>query len=107
MNWRVFMQPRQHIIVQSALAVLWVTLLSAAAPAPKIVLFLGDSLTAGYGIDPLQAFPALIQAKIDAKRWNIKVINAGQSGDTSAGGLARLDWLLQNHRNILALELGA
>ena len=101
------MQPRQLIIVQSALAVLWVTLLSAATPAPKIVLFLGDSLTAGYGIDPSQAFPALIQAKIDAKRWNIKVINAGQSGDTSAGGLARLDWLLKNHVNILVLELGA
>ena len=94
-------------VAQFALAVLWVTLLSAAAPAPKIVLFLGDSLTAGYGIDPSQAFPALIQSKIDVKRWNIKVINAGQSGDTSAGGLARLDWLLKNRVDILVLELGA
>ena len=101
------MQPRQLIVVPCALAVLWVTLLSAAAPEPKIVLFLGDSLTAGYGINASQAFPALIQAKIDAKRWNIKVINAGQSGDTSAGGLNRLDWLLKNRVDILVLELGA
>src|SRR3989304_9311078 len=79
----------------------------AAAPPAKVLLFLGDSLTAGYGIDPSHAFPALIQAKIDAKRWNIKVINAGQSGDTSAGGLSRLDWLLKNRVDILVLELGA
>ena len=83
------------------------TLLSAATPAPKIVLFLGDSLTAGYGLEPARAFPALIQAKINAKRWNIKVINAGQSGDTSAGGLSRLDWLLKNRVDLLVLELGA
>src|SRR3990172_13004219 len=101
MNCRVFMQPRQLIIVQSALAVLWVTLLSAAAPAPKIVLFLGDSLTAGYGLEPSQAYPALIQAKIDAKRWNFKAINAGQSGDTTAGGLNRLNWLLKNRVDVL------
>jgi acyl-CoA thioesterase I len=94
-------------VVACALALFWGTLLSAAAAAPKIVLFLGDSLTAGYGIDPSHAFPAQIQAKIDAKRWNIKVINAGQSGDTSAGGLNRLDWLLKNHVDILVLELGA
>ncbi len=87
-------------------ALSWV-LFIAAAPSAKVLLFLGDSLTAGYGIDASQAFPALIQAKIDAKRWNIKVINAGQSGDTSAGGLARLDWLLKNRVDILVLELGA
>ena len=87
-------------------ALSWV-LFTAAAPSAKVLLFLGDSLTAGYGIDASQAFPALIQAKIDAKRWNIKVINAGQSGDTSAGGLARLDWLLKNRVDILVLELGA
>jgi acyl-CoA thioesterase-1 len=70
-------------------------------------LFLGDSLTAGYGIEPAKAFPALIQSKIDVKRWNIKSINAGQSGDTSAGGLSRLDWLLKNRVDVLVLELGA
>src|SRR5258706_59750 len=78
-----------------------------AAPAPaKIILFLGDSITAGYGLEESQAYPALIQAKIDAKRWNFKVVNAGQSGDTSAGGLARLNWLLKNRIDVLILELG-
>jgi acyl-CoA thioesterase-1 len=101
------MQSRQLIIASCALAVFFGTLLVAAAPAPKIVLFLGDSLTAGYGIEPAQAFPALIQANIDARRWHFKVINAGQSGDTSAGGLSRLDWLLKNRVDVLVLELGA
>lgn len=78
-----------------------------AAPAPRIILFLGDSITAGYGLDPDQAFPALIQEKIDAKSWNFKVVNAGQSGDTSAGGLNRLAWLLKNRVDVLILELGA
>jgi acyl-CoA thioesterase I len=78
-----------------------------AAPAPRVILFLGDSITAGYGLDLDQAFPALIQEKIDAKSWNFKVVNAGQSGDTSAGGLNRLDWLLKNRVDILILELGA
>jgi len=77
-----------------------------AAPAPRVILFLGDSITAGYGLDLDQAFPALIQEKIDAKSWNFKVVNAGQSGDTSAGGLNRLDWLLKNRVDILILELG-
>ena len=78
-----------------------------AAPAPLVILFLGDSITAGYGLDPEQAFPALIQEKITAKSWNFKVVNAGQSGDTSAGGLNRLAWLLKNRVDILILELGA
>ena len=78
-----------------------------AAPTPGIILFLGDSITAGYGLDLEQAFPALIQEKIDAKRWNFKVVNAGQSGDTSAGGLSRLEWLLKNKVDVLVLELGA
>lgn len=81
--------------------------LSMAAPTPGIILFLGDSITAGYGLDLEQAFPALIQEKIDAKRWNFKVVNAGQSGDTSAGGLNRLEWLLKNRVDVLVLELGA
>jgi len=80
--------------------------LSATAPVPRIVLFLGDSITAGYGLDISQAFPAQIQKKIDLKGWNFKVVNAGQSGDTSAGGLARLDWLLKNRVDVLILELG-
>jgi acyl-CoA thioesterase-1 len=81
--------------------------LAAAAPAPKVVLVLGDSVAAGYGIDPSEAFPARIQEKIAAKGWNFKVVNAGQSGDTSAGGLGRMDWLLKNRVDVLVLELGA
>ncbi len=74
---------------------------------PKTVLFLGDSITAGYGVDPAQSYPAIIQDKIDAEGWSFKVINAGVSGDTSAGGLSRLDWLLRNRIDIIVLELGA
>ncbi len=73
---------------------------------PKMVLFLGDSLAAGYGLQASQAFPSLIQQKIDALNWNFKVINAGLSGDTSAGGLRRIDWLLRGHVDVLVLELG-
>jgi len=78
----------------------------AAAPNSRIVLFLGDSITAGYGLDSPQAYPDLIQKKIDAKGWNFKVVNAGQSGDTSAGGLSRLNWVLKNRIDVLVLELG-
>jgi acyl-CoA thioesterase-1 len=81
-------------------------MLTAAAPEPRTILFLGDSITAGFGLDPSEAYPALIQQKIDAKHWQFKVINAGQSGDTTAGGLSRLDWLLKNRIDVLVLELG-
>ena len=81
--------------------------LTAAAPRPKLVLFLGDSVTAGYGLEPSQAYPALVQEKIEAKRWQFRTVNAGQSGDTSAGGLNRLDWLLRSRVDVLVLELGA
>jgi acyl-CoA thioesterase I len=80
---------------------------SRAAPEQRLILFLGDSITAGYGLDPAQAFPALIQEKINARHWNFRVVNAGQSGDTSAGGLGRMDWLLKNRIDVLVLELGA
>ena len=79
---------------------------SAAASEPKAILFLGNSLTAGYGLDATQAFPALIQGRIDSLGWNVKVINAGQNGDTSAGGLRRIDWLLRREFHVLVLELG-
>ncbi len=72
----------------------------------KTILFLGNSLSAGYGLDPELAFPALIQQKIDSLKWNFRVINAGLSGETSAGGLRRVDWLLKNRVDIFVLELG-
>lgn len=77
-----------------------------AAPATRNILVLGDSISAGWGLEPSQAYPALIQDKIEAKGWPFRVINAGQSGDTSAGGLNRLDWLLRGPIDVLVLELG-
>ena len=88
------------------IAPLAITCLTGAAVPAKNILFLGDSITAGYGLESTQAYPALIQAKIDAKGWNFKVINAGQSGDTTAGGLNRLNWLLKSRIDVLFLELG-
>jgi acyl-CoA thioesterase-1 len=79
---------------------------SATSEREKTVLVLGDSLAAGYGLDPSEAFPALLQAKADARGWKYKIINAGLSGDTSAGGLRRIDWLLKQRIDVLLLELG-
>src|SRR5574338_1590042 len=84
------------------------TALLLASPAfGKTVLFLGDSQTAGRGLEESEAFPALIENKIEAEKLPYQVINAGVSGDTSAGGLRRIDWLLQRPIDVLVLELGA
>jgi len=80
---------------------------SLAAEASKRVLFFGDSLTAGYGIDPDLAYPALIQEKIDAANYNAQVVVGAVSGDTSAGGLRRIDWMLRKPVDIFVLALGA
>ncbi len=71
------------------------------------MLFLGTSLTAGMGLSSDQAYPALIQAKIDSAGLAFRAVNAGVSGETSAGGLRRIDWLLQQPLAVLVLELGA
>jgi acyl-CoA thioesterase-1 len=79
-----------------------------AAATSKIVLFFGDSLTAGYGLDdPSEAFPGVIKDKIDSLKLPYKVVNAGLSGETTAGGNARLDWLLKQKVDVFILELGA
>ena len=80
---------------------------SAAREEAGIVLFLGTSLTAGYGVGEAAAFPALIRAKLDSTGLPYRVVNAGISGETSAGGLRRLDWSLQEPVAVLVLELGA
>jgi acyl-CoA thioesterase I len=77
-----------------------------AASSPRIV-FLGDSLTAGYGLEKSQAVPALIQARLTREGYHFEVVNAGVSGDTSAGGLSRLDWSLEGDVRVLVLALGA
>ncbi|WP_440999387.1 arylesterase [Fodinibius sp. SL11] len=73
---------------------------------PKRVLFFGDSITAGYGIGEAKAFPALIQQKIDSLSWNFKAVNGGSSGETSAGGVSRIDWMLRQPISVFVLELG-
>lgn len=74
----------------------------------KIVLFFGDSLTAGYGLDePSKAFPGVVQNKIDEAKLHFKVVNAGVSGETSAGGKARITWILRQKVDVFVLELGA
>ena len=77
-------------------------------PAESTVLFVGTSLTAGLGLDPQAAFPALIQQKIDSAGLAWTVINAGVSGETSAGALRRIDWLLQQEApEVVIVETGA
>ncbi|HEX6092446.1 MAG TPA: GDSL-type esterase/lipase family protein, partial [Dongiaceae bacterium] len=71
------------------------------------ILALGDSLTAGYGLSDSESFPARLQAELQAKGINAQVINGGVSGDTSAGGRARLDWALTDDPDIVIVELGA
>ncbi len=77
-----------------------------AKAAKKTILFLGNSLSAGFGLDPAQAFPALIQVKIDSMGWDYEVINGGLSGETTAAGARRIDWLLRRKIDILVIELG-
>lgn len=71
------------------------------------VAFLGTSLTIGLGVEPEQAYPSLIQQKIDSAGYDFRVINAGISGETSTGGLNRLDWLMRADVDVLVIELGA
>jgi acyl-CoA thioesterase-1 len=80
-----------------------------ASPAPDrpLVVFLGTSLTAGLGLAPAQAYPALIQARLDAAGLAYRVVNAGVSGETSAGALRRIDWLLKQPIAVLVVETGA
>jgi acyl-CoA thioesterase-1 len=77
------------------------------AAAPLRILGLGDSLMQGYGLPPGGDFPARLQAKLAADGINVQIVNAGVSGDTSAGGLARLDWSLADHPDAAIVELGS
>ncbi|HMB61959.1 MAG TPA: arylesterase [Eudoraea sp.] len=75
--------------------------------ATKVILFFGNSLTAGYGLDPEEAFPAVIQAQLDSLELQYTVVNAGLSGETTASGRNRLSWVLNQKADIFVLELGA
>lgn len=78
---------------------------TTVAQRPRIV-FLGDSLSAGYGVAKEQSIPSLIQRHLDAEGYNYEVVNHGVSGDTSAGGVSRLEWSLTGDVRILVVELG-
>ncbi len=79
---------------------------SSTSEAPIRVLVLGNSIAAGSGVAPEEAFPARLQQRVDSLGWNVEVINGGVSGETTAGGLRRLDWLLRRPTDVLIVELG-
>lgn len=86
----------------------------AAAPSPpaavspqSVIVCMGDSLTAGYGVDEAQAYPALLETRLRETGFRYQVINAGVSGETSSGALSRLDWMLTLEPDIVILETGA
>jgi acyl-CoA thioesterase-1 len=84
------------------------TAMTTSSSDKKTILFFGDSLTAGYGLDdPSDAFPGVIQRKIDSLKLPYIVVNAGVSGETTAGGLGRIDWILKQKVDVFVLELGA
>src|SRR5262249_58229161 len=78
-----------------------------ARAAPRVIVALGDSLTAGLGVGVDEAYPALLEARLRRDGFDYSVVNAGVSGDTSAGGLRRLDWTLRLSPAIVIVALGA
>ena len=110
MSYRKLFRPLPWSMCWILIAALSVTQNSPAseqnAGEPRVITVLGDSLTAGYGVDRAEAYPALLQKQITAAGWNFTVVNAGQNGDTTAAGLQRLDWLLQRRIHVLILALG-
>lgn len=77
-----------------------------STPAKQRVIILGDSITAGYGVDASEAYPSLLQQKIDQAQLPYIVVNAGVSGDTTSGGLRRVDWVLRQPVDVFVLALG-
>lgn len=95
------------MVVKNILIISIITLFFQPSGDPKVILFFGDSLTAGYGLAPNQAFPALIEQHCQSAGTPCQTINAGLSGETSAGGLTRIDWVLRQPIDVFVLELGA
>ncbi|MFQ5950127.1 MAG: arylesterase [Nitrospiria bacterium] len=80
---------------------------AAAIERERVIVAFGDSLTAGFGVAADEAYPALLEKKLRGAGYRYRVINAGVSGDTTAGGLRRVDWILRNRPDLIILELGA
>lgn len=98
----------RRVAVLAALASIYAFALPAATAAQSLrIVALGDSLTAGYGLGDRDSFPVKLEAALKAKGHDVEVINAGVSGDTSTGGLARLDWSVPDKTDAVILELGA
>jgi acyl-CoA thioesterase-1 len=102
-------KPIRRIVAGVALALAFLLQFSPVvtrAAEPVTIAVLGDSIAAGYGLPAAQAFPACLEVALKAKGRDVKVINAGVSGDTTAGGLARLDWTLSDKPDLVIVELG-
>jgi acyl-CoA thioesterase I len=80
---------------------------AAADTSRPVALIVGTSLTAGLGLDPDQAYPEILQRKADSAGFSVRIVNAGLSGETSAGALRRIDWLLQQRADLVMIETGA
>ncbi len=80
--------------------------LDPEVPVRQKIVVLGDSITAGFGVFQLEAYPALLQTKVDAEGYNYEIVNAGESGDTSATALRRVDWLLDPNVRVLIVAVG-
>ncbi len=95
------------MLVGSKALIIVILLVFNTFQTPKVILFFGDSLTAGYGLSTEEAFPALLEKELNKTDKKVKVVNAGLSGETSAGGFSRIDWILRQPIDIFVLELGA
>ncbi len=100
-------RPQATAIGAMALAAFLALSLPAAADRPVKIVAFGDSLTAGYGLSATEAFPARLQQALAAKGHAVEIVNAGVSGDTASGGLARLDWSVPDGTDAVIVELGA
>jgi acyl-CoA thioesterase I len=95
-------------VLRAAMAVLLLGVLIVPAGADeRVIVALGDSLTAGFGVAPEQAWPALVEVRLRRDGYPYRVVNAGVSGDTTAGGLRRVDWVLRNRPEVAVVALGA
>jgi acyl-CoA thioesterase-1 len=104
---RLIAMVARRLLILGAMIAPLVTLASAASPRPTMIVAFGDSLTAGYGVKASESFPSQLQMALGAKGRKVTIVNAGVSGDTTSGGLERLDWALDPKPDAVILELGA
>ncbi|MEQ8424491.1 MAG: GDSL-type esterase/lipase family protein, partial [Cyclobacteriaceae bacterium] len=95
------------MMVVNKVLIIALVLIFQNSVSTKTILFFGDSITAGYGLSPEDAYPAHVESALTKKGMEVKVVNAGLSGETSAGGLSRIDWILRQSIDVFILELGA